>query len=192
MRHWFKQLPVVAPLVRAPLATANAVMASSASRACHLRRSAAPPSCWMRNCRHGATARSARSSTASSMRATRVRRAPVARGCAIGPSDRWRRFEGRGRTRHGGIVRDGEEDQKMIRDEMRPQKHRFCSIERAKPHFPDERALGHPLPGRRCPHRREGASARTSAAGFWASPWPCRRPRSIGAFVGKTVPRTVF
>ena len=26
MRHWFKQLPVVAPLVRAPLATANAVM----------------------------------------------------------------------------------------------------------------------------------------------------------------------
>ena len=72
----------------------------------------------------------------------KVRRAPVARGCAIGPSDRWRRFEARGRTRHGGIVRDGEEDQKMIRDEMRPQKHRFCSIERAKPHFPDERALG--------------------------------------------------
>ena len=41
------------------------------------------------------------------------------------------------------IERDGEEDKKMIRDEMRPQKHRFCSIERAKPHFPDERALGH-------------------------------------------------
>ena len=37
----------------------------------------------------------------------------------------------------------GEEDQKTVRDEMRSQKHRFCSIERAKPRFPDER--GEPL-----------------------------------------------
>ena len=33
----------------------------------------------------------------------------------------------------------GEEGQKTVRDEIRSQKHRFCSIERAKPRFPDER-----------------------------------------------------
>ena len=33
----------------------------------------------------------------------------------------------------------GEEDEETVRDEMRSQKRRFCSIERAKPCFPEER-----------------------------------------------------
>ena len=35
-----------------------------------------------------------------------------------------------------------EPGQKTLRDEMRSQKHRFCSIERAKPRFPGERPRG--------------------------------------------------
>ena len=42
-------------------------------------------------------------------------------------------------TRGRQQTHSGEEVQKTVRDEMRSQKHRFCSIERAKPRCPDER-----------------------------------------------------
>ena len=52
---------------------------------------------------------------------------------------RYRRLASRGFPPARWTIRSrpwGEEDQENVRDEMRSQKHRFCSIERAKPCFP--------------------------------------------------------